>query len=291
MKICMVQYLWSVAGTFVLLVLPLAAELPKDPAEYDVWRSRMLEAISVNTRAADEKAMEKLSRYVFQLSLPMNREEGDRPVYEAARTALMSLQGHDAYFAGALGRAIEAEFAAVRDATTAIQVRPNRDELFQTLGELPTPKVIKLLGQLLEDDRDPWKGQPASDYNLPHPNSYLAAKTLNRIGIEGVPVVEPIRDDRDFEAARDQWRLWFAQVKAGNRTFRFKGDPREYNLDGPVASVPVVNVETRGGQEAGPSHAAAATAGGRKPVWLPLALAILVLGVAFACWARGRRTA
>ena len=291
MTISMIQYLWSVAGILVILVLPLAAELPKDAAEYEVWRNRMLEAISVNTRAADEKAMENLSRYVFQLSLPMNREEGDRPVYEAARTALMSLPGHDAYFAGALGRAIEAEFAEVRDATTAIHVRPNRDELFQTLGELPTPKVIKLLGQLLEDDRDPWKGQPAPDYDLPHPNSYLAAKTLNRIGIDGVPVIEPLGDDRDYEASRDQWKLWFAQVKAGNRTFRFKGDPQEYNLDGPVASVPVVNVERRGGQAADPSPAAGSTVGSRKPVWIPLALAILVLGVAFARWARGRRTA
>ncbi len=32
----------------------------------------------------------------------------------------------------------------------------------------------------------------------------------------------------------EPWRLWYAQVKAGTRTFRFKDDPQEYNLDGPV---------------------------------------------------------
>jgi hypothetical protein len=37
--------------------------------------------------------------------------------------------------------------------------------------------------------------------------------------------------DEDIEA----WRLWYEQVKSGKRTFRFEGDPQEYNLAGPVA--------------------------------------------------------
>lgn len=214
-----------------------------------------------------------------------------REVVEKIRAAVVALPNHAELIGLAIERGTQGEIDEVRDASEAIRPEHKRWDIYPVLQQLPSPKVVALLGQLLEDDRDPWKGQPAPDYNLPHPNSYLAAKTLNRIGIEGVPVIEPIRDDRDYEAARDQWKLWFAQVKAGNRTFRFKGDPQEYSLDGPVASVPVVNVERRGGQAADLAPAAGATSGSRKPVWLPLALAILGLGVAIARWARGRRTA
>jgi hypothetical protein len=32
------------------------------------------------------------------------------------------------------------------------------------------------------------------------------------------------------------WRLWYEQVKAGTRAFRFEGDPREYRLADPPSA-------------------------------------------------------
>jgi hypothetical protein len=234
--------------------------------------------------------MEKLSRYVFQLSLPMNCEDGDRPVFHAARIALLSLPEHAAYFGRALDRAIKSEIDEVRDANASIRVRPNRDEIYETLVQLPSPQIVELLGELLEDERDPWKGQPASDYTRPLRNSFLAAQTLNRIGIEGVPLIEPIKDDRDFEAARDQWKLWFAQVKAGNRTFRFKGDPQEYNLHGPVAAVPAVKLAQQGSSSPGVSSANEVS-DWIPSSWIPLVIATLVLIAALGSWLQSRRVA
>ncbi len=157
---------------------------------------------------------------------------------------------------------------------------PDLLRTFAVLKQLPSPQVVDLLGRLLEDDRDPWVVIPAGEVaaGRPPPNSYLAARTLNQIGIEGVPLIEPLRNDRDHEAARDQWKLWYAQVKAGNRTFRFKGDPRDYNLDGPLPEVAVATRPRKTGLPEGKPGSSAAEEGRRLP-WLAVggAMGLLVL--------------
>lgn len=278
-------------GSTVFLVYVLSGHLEGCESGVSKWKATALMKIDALSPDPSVDEVMKVAGYVGVAARGDEMTDEHREVVEKVRAKIFGLPEHGRFFREAIERAIQNEFLEVSDPSSAPTVAPKRWWVFDDLCYLPSPQIVALLGQLLEDDRDPWKGQPAPDYNLPHPNSYLAAKSLNRIGIEGVPVIEPIRDDRDYEAARDQWKLWFAQVKAGNRTFRFKGDPQEYSLDGPVASVPVVNVERRGGQAADPSPAAGAAVGSRKPVWIPLAVAILVLGVAFARWARGRRTA
>ncbi len=112
------------------------------------------------------------------------------------------------------------------------------------MEHLHSPQVVALLGELLQDERDAHKGIPATDVLRPLTNSRYAAETLSGIGIDGVSM-EKIEEWRDWTPTIEQWKLWFAQVTAGTRTYRFKGDPREYNLQGPVSSEAAPTKETK----------------------------------------------
>ncbi len=208
-------------------------------------------------------------------------------VLTKAQSVIMGISNHADYFENEIERGIQGEF---REAAGKGGVYPPRHHAFGLLRRLPSPQCVELLGRLLEDDRDPWVVLPAGEVaaGRPRPNSHLAARTLNQLGIEGVPVIEPLNGDRDFEAARDQWKLWYAQVKAGNRTFRFKDDPREYNLDGPIPEVALATRPRMAGLPEGKPGSSAADEGGRLP-WVAVGGALGLLGLAgFACL-RSRR--
>lgn len=83
-------------------------------------------------------------------------------------------------------------------------------------------------------------------------------------------------------------RLWYAQVQAGNRTFRFKDDSAEYGFDGPATAGTVARIakarerdeiRTEGGRKTVEVSAVVAEAeqSGRLPVAEILAGAALVV--------------
>ncbi|GAA5115800.1 hypothetical protein GCM10023212_01110 [Luteolibacter yonseiensis] len=129
---------------------------------------------------------------------------------------------------------------------------------FQTLEHLPSPETVKVLGELLYDDRDPYKGATGfEDTGAPRPNFRYASMTLTRLGIQKAPMKNKYPDGSvgydDSEV--ETWKVWYEQVKAGTRTFSFEGDDTIYNLagrtsvarDGPVQSRPERKVSTTGG--------------------------------------------
>ncbi|GAA5483209.1 hypothetical protein Hsar01_02438 [Haloferula sargassicola] len=98
------------------------------------------------------------------------------------------------------------------------------------LGELKTPQSVKVLGGFLSDTRhmlDP----RLYDVGIPTANAYLSQQALIRLLDD-----PPTFDEELFARAENlrTWQLWFEQVKAGTRTFRFKGDPQPYTLTGPA---------------------------------------------------------
>jgi hypothetical protein len=86
----------------------------------------------------------------------------------------------------------------------------------------------------------------------------------------------------------EPWRLWFAHLRAGNRTFRFEGDPVEYTLSGPVrvAKADPANARPKPAQADEPMPVTE-TNEKQMPV-VPLILAGLLLGAA-AWWATRKR--
>ena len=47
-------------------------------------------------------------------------------------------------------------------------------------------------------------------------------------------------EDRVLNQERvDAWKQWWSEIKAGKRTYRFKGSPIEYGADGPATPVQI----------------------------------------------------
>ncbi|WP_367871477.1 hypothetical protein [Luteolibacter sp. Populi] len=206
------------------------AAIRRDFAE---WRAVAGRVSSNPTKEGILQLGEGLSKLELESTYPVDERF---VVQEELRRVMLSVPNHGDVFAEALEKAIQSEFSHLRGESTAPGALAERAWLFATLQEIPSPQCVGLLGGLLEDDRDPWKDVPRTDVGKPTINSMRATRALNQLGIEGVPEIS-LKKRRDREAAREQWRLWFAQVKAGTRTFRFKGDPQEYNLKGPVNPV------------------------------------------------------
>jgi len=80
-----------------------------------------------------------------------------------------------------------------------------------------------VLGELLFDERDPWKGIPTDATWMP--SCSLAVVALHNLGLENPPVNTSYADYRNDLRT---WQLWFEQVRAGNRTFSFKADKKVY---------------------------------------------------------------
>ncbi len=111
------------------------------------------------------------------------------------------------------------------------------------MGRIPHPGVVRVLGEYLYDwDEDEREKGLAMEFRIPGtPSNGLHA--MNALGdlIEKPPVQK--RGESYNKNDANVWQLWYEQVKAGTRTFRFKGDPQEYSLAGPVdrAKEPVSN--------------------------------------------------
>jgi hypothetical protein len=117
---------------------------------------------------------------------------------------------------------------------------------FVVLSLLPSPEAVRVLGELLYDDNRSPQGLPkevADAEDIKHflaqsrSNSSFAVGALSELPLVSKPVhsrssVSGLFMDRPEDL--QPWRLWYEQVRAGTRNFRFEGDPQEYSLAGPV---------------------------------------------------------
>lgn len=106
-----------------------------------------------------------------------------------------------------------------------------------------------------------------------------------------IPHEEKIRMTAEefYNANIEPWRLWYAQVKAGTRTFRFKDDPQEYNLDGPVGRA-IESMGIRPVKSLTVSNAAVEKATGSGFSWPILLAAMAVCGTGAWLALRGKRS-
>jgi hypothetical protein len=170
-----------------------------------------------------------------------------------------------------------------------------RLNLIRAMGEMPDVRVVEKLGELLYDME--WTEDPieharrGADYGLVSPNGKLAARALAKL-VENPPLNKDPENYLDSDV--EPWRLWYEQLKAGNRTFRFKGDPQEYSLSGPATAMSKETAEspvhtTRASKpqppvEAGPE---AEVVKRQQPV-IPLVAACVVLLATLWLWMRAR---
>jgi hypothetical protein len=113
---------------------------------------------------------------------------------------------------------------------------------FGVLKHLPSAETVRVLGSLLDDERGRYIPDPARP--LPgeaeghakyvgQSNCERAVTTLAALPLVAKPVGAPSAKAFDDVPA---WRQWYREIAEGRRTFRFEGDPTEYDLDGPASA-------------------------------------------------------
>jgi hypothetical protein len=250
-------FIWSFAS---------GMRVPENPGEASVWFNRISEGINRLSKSSDtKKAISGLGEYVRKLGRRADHPDARwREAYILAKFTLLTIPGHAEYFRDE----IENERMALEPESYRGSYDRNRIWLFETFHHLPSPETIRVLGDFLEDERDLGQ-EPAwtSDGLLMglNPNSRLALKALNNIGLRdpgfSAPKAGEWPDAKNY-ATREEaklaawnysdnklreevapWRVWFAKVKSGHRTFSFKGEAVEYrfNPDGTWVTLPLTN--------------------------------------------------
>jgi hypothetical protein len=218
------------------------ADLPKDPSEYAAWQAKMLEGIHLQSGLPESESIPKLSQWIRQLSLPYNQEQGERPVFHAAQSAILLIPGHAEYHADRIKEA-QRKFERLTPNDSEygyLQSQLLNEQMygFETLQYLPSPETVRVLGEFLFD---PWgldpNAKPGEKYGKDEqgqtPHAGRALRALAHLPLETRANATPAEKTQYWNDI-DAWKLWYEQVRAGTRTFRFKGNPQNYSLAGPV---------------------------------------------------------
>lgn len=264
------------AATFIIggLVEPLFAALPalpEDPAGASFWKQRRIQTIQECLEKPPQDAISILGQMARQLETLGYRDCPEkREIQNAALLQLLSIPGHAEYYAKRIKDAQREVDALNPEELAALpleeleaqgmegldpQILKNLTALgpaghrlsneqmygFETLGCMPSPETVRVLGEFLFD---PWGLNPNAKPGEPYgkdelgqaPHASYAMLALARLPLETRANATPPEETRYWENI-DAWKLWYEQVKAGTRTFRFKGDPQEYSLAGPVSKI------------------------------------------------------
>ncbi len=223
-------------------------------------------------------------------------DSAHRELVEKIRAVVLETPGHAEYFANRIREARKKVDEASPEDQGQFWHPLNNEQMygFQTLGQLPSPETIRVLGEFLYDERGLFpKYNPALQDRArnrgENANSDRALMTLARMPLIFKPVQPRIRNHVIYDEDINAWRLWYEQIKAGTRTFRFEGDPQEYSLAGPVseARVPQGDGASRKAPRS-PAEASASPLDEKKslPVWSLVGASLLL---ATALWLATRR--
>src|SRR5262249_27918796 len=145
--------------------------------------------------------------------------EGSEAVRELARSRLTSLPDFPERILGRINE-LQEDYHAGRIAPDSYDTK--RAHLLGRIALFPDPRVVKVLGQLLEDWEWPgWKGDPKNrppydpgdvDVSVIPPNCVYAARSFARL-IENPPVQQKDVESYSFNEV-EIYQLWYAQVKS-----------------------------------------------------------------------------
>lgn len=203
---------------------------------------------------------------------------------------LVSIPGHAEHYRRKMEEGM-ARFEATPEGKRSLLMGAfgsKQSEIFRALEVMPSPETVKVLGDYLSDERGwdsekghevPTDGEGNIDgeglMNMQRKNCDMAVRSLARL-IENPPESENIYPP----VALPAWRLWYNQVKAGNRTYRFKGNPVEYDLNGPVeeSKIPDAKRSDRRGITGSSAETKKEGEGSNNPTIIAMVLAVLIAG-------------
>ncbi|MCF7734681.1 MAG: hypothetical protein K9N23_23560 [Akkermansiaceae bacterium] len=158
-------------------------------------------------------------------------------MFHAAQAALLAIPGHAQYYRDRILKAREEyEHTPPEMGPHPAKLVDEQRQGFGAMAHLPSVETVRVLGEFLADERGeiggPGKPPMVSEGRSMEPsNSSYALQSLHTLPLANKPVTAPhVYYDSDLET----YRRWFARIKSGNATFRFEGDPTEYDLAGPA---------------------------------------------------------
>jgi len=214
--------------------------LPQDPEELKIWEEGMLTEIAKQKTLEPSEAIPRLGLWLLQLNNNNGREEGGRPVFTAAKKTLLSIPGHAEYFGNRIneerekldrrraeGKELSVPGAGAGDLSSA------QERGLRILTYLPSVETVRVLGEFLSDERGAGNELSRSgDLTGEFPTHKMAMAALSKLPIANSPT-GPITNSEQIADGLKSWRQWYSEVKEGRRTFRFIGDPVDYDLRGP----------------------------------------------------------
>lgn len=213
------------------------------------WYIKVEEKIS-SSHAKGLEGLDALGQTLayFGVSVRSSPDPRWQHCYYLAQDAIISIPGHASYFTYKL-EALRA------DKDKIYNYYQDRILYFHdTFPHMPSPEVIRVLGPYLDDFRDsnspilPPEKQTALESSNPNEmeskksNAWYASYVLSKIGLRDFPPMAP----HHLKDSVENWkkaRAWYQEVKAGQRTFSFKGKSVEYRFkpDGTWDTIPIKN--------------------------------------------------
>jgi hypothetical protein len=223
--------------------------------------------IRFSVRKSPTEAIPFLGKVLMKVSKRNIFQVSEAPtVYSCAQMALLSIPGHAEYFGNQVKAARTA--SVLENERTGGKPRwgeydDARSAAVETLTHLPSPESVHVLVELLADTEE--TGEPTTadhqpDSFGPPSNAILATNALEQL-IENPPPPEFMDVyDRGLILA---WQHWHERIKAGKQTFRFKGNPTEYDHNGPASKEKLQRIahdqQRDEGRKAGRANAASGT--------------------------------
>jgi hypothetical protein len=251
--------------TFALSNFPVHAALSEvlgDPQAAQQWKEKREASIRELQAKPKAERIAGLSGMLRQLKTLNYRDSPERDeITTALQKALISTPEHAKYFIDKIEeswtsnaervRTLESQpewLAAMEEVEQAEEISLDMFYLLGRmwgdyekvcvenlgmLGHIPSTESVRALGHYLQKREEPGIKTHSPDTSMP------AAESLTELISDG-----PMQKWQASFQDVPKWRKWFDEVKAGKRNFRFKGDPTEYDLDGPASKDKLSRVAT-----------------------------------------------
>jgi hypothetical protein len=301
---------------FILLTLCYVSAAVDWHGKWDragnTWKEKWTNTLnSVNSLPANEKIETLGGAVILGRTIETTDQE---QIFRRAQGELLAIPSHAEYFRDRINEARE-KLEHAREHENSSMVAYYRGkwdkarEGFTVMSYLPSVETVKVLGEFLGDERGKIvlsRGYSRDDELLAfikRPHCYSAMLALQRLPIVEKPC-KPLGTDYmpdELEPALKPWQQWYQEIKDGKRTFRFEGDPVEYDLNGHAPKDKVERiardqkreVERQSGRQratALPAMAAQATTSKRsRPVTIAVLIAFIVLLGSIGCYILRKR--